>query len=409
MADSEAAKFRSLCTVHGFGPRQVMPHGTYLTNAGARNPALREKTLKALVDECARTRELGLDLYNFHPGSAADCLGGGSRAPATGSGPAATLSPARAEACANVAAAIDHVHAAVPGVTLVIETMAGGGSVLCSTFEEVAAVIAGVADKARVGVCIDTAHVHAAGYDVRSPAGYEAMMSTFDAVVGLGYLRGLHLNDSAAALGSGKDRHWHIGRGAVGARAFQCIMSDPRTAGMPLILETPPAAGGGGGADAGDDGALGDGEDSCEEGAVAGAASGSGASGAAAAVAPSASTPSVPGGKAAAAQAAQLDKYAAEVALMYALQQVPLLPPPAAAGSPAATPGERASSGGSSGIEDSDNEALLQAALARMSVRDAAVIRGLPAPGSIAGPSKAAAAARGAGPAKRPRKSAAAE
>jgi len=221
LQEEDAAKFRAACVEHGYGREHILPHGTYLTNAGSSDPAIRGKTLDALVDEASRCAALGIGLYNFHPGSAGSCAGG------------------KDECLRNVAAAIDHVHAKVPGVVMVIETMAGGGSVVCSTFEEIAAVIALVGDKGRVGVCIDTAHIHAAGYDVRTPAGYAAMMADFERVVGLRYLRGMHLNDSAASLGSKKDRHWHIGRGAVGLDAFRAIMTDARTAGIPLILETP--------------------------------------------------------------------------------------------------------------------------------------------------------------------------
>jgi AP endonuclease-1 len=224
LQEEDAAKFRAACAEHGYGREHILPHGTYLSNAGSSDPVIRGKSLDALVDEAARCAALGIGLYNFHPGSAASCAGG------------------RDECLRNVAAAIDHVHARVPGVVMVIETMAGGGSVVCSTFEEIAAVIALVDDKGRVGVCIDTAHIHAAGYDVRTPDGYAAMMADFERVVGLRYLRGMHLNDSAASLGSKKDRHWHIGRGAVGLDAFRAIMTDARTAGIPLILETPASA-----------------------------------------------------------------------------------------------------------------------------------------------------------------------
>lgn len=146
MEEEEAAGFRDACATHGFPPEAILPHGSYLTNAGApAGSELRAKTIAALVDECKRVAALGLTLYNFHPGSSTAC------------------GKDTAAACANVASAINEVHAAVPGVVLVIETMAGQGGQVGSTFEEVAAIISGVADKTRVGVCIDTAHIHGAG------------------------------------------------------------------------------------------------------------------------------------------------------------------------------------------------------------------------------------------------------
>jgi AP endonuclease 1 len=219
----DAAKFRATLAEHGFPATAVLPHGTYLSNCGAPPGSdVRAKSLEALQDELRRCAALGLHLYNFHPGSATGCAGG------------------RPEACANVAAAINECHAAVPGVTIVIETMAAQGSSVGSTLEEVAAIIAGVADKSRVGVCVDTAHIHGAGYDVRTVAGWGDFMAQFEKVIGLQYLKGAHLNDSKVPLGSKKDRHWNVGKGFVGIELFRAVMNDPRLAGVPLILETPP-------------------------------------------------------------------------------------------------------------------------------------------------------------------------
>lgn len=242
----------------------VLPHAMYLLNPGTASPAARARTVAAMTDEVSRVAALGLCHYNFHPGSdtghddvAAGGGGGGGGGgdddesgsdadDAGGAGGAATASGGAGAGGAvpgtvyeRIASVLNEVHAAVPGVTLVIETMAGSGRTVGGRFEDIAAIIRHVTDKARVGVCIDTAHSHAAGYDMRTAAGYDAMMREFDAVVGLGYLRGMHLNDSMVALGSRVDRHWHIGKGCVGVEAFRGIMNDPRTAGIPLILETP--------------------------------------------------------------------------------------------------------------------------------------------------------------------------
>lgn len=221
LSAENAAAFKHNCQCLGFPPESVLPHGGYLINAGTVDPTIRGKSIEALVDEAQRCLDLGLHLYNFHPGAA---TGGTAGA---------------AQACALVAEAINTVAARVPRVVMVVEMMAGQGSVVGSTIEEVAAIISGVTDKSRVGVCIDTAHIFGSGYDIRSAAGWKAFMADFEAKIGLSYLKGLHLNDSAAPLGSKKDRHWSIGHGLIGIEGFRAIMNDPRLEGLPLILETP--------------------------------------------------------------------------------------------------------------------------------------------------------------------------
>ena len=217
---ADAAMFRELCCKHGFSSHSILPHGTYLSNSGSGDASIRQKSIAAIKDELKTTAALGLTLYNFHPGSATNGI-------------------SRQQCCENVAAAIDDCCGEIPGVTLVIETMAGQGGTIGSSLEELRDIIALVSDKSRVGLCVDTAHVHAAGYDIRTAAGWDAYMRDFDAIVGLGYLRGMHLNDSKVALGSRVDRHESIGHGHIGLEAFRAIMNDPRTAGLPLILETP--------------------------------------------------------------------------------------------------------------------------------------------------------------------------
>jgi len=235
----------------------------YLMNPGTASAAARARTVAAMVDEVSRVAALGLCLYNFHPGSDTGHADGGAAAAESSDGEGDSEGDggeggeghgggdAGVEASGvvagdvyqRIASVMNEVHAAVPGVTLVIETMAGSGRTVGGRFEDIAAIISHVTDKTRVGVCIDTAHSHAAGYDMRTAAGYDAMMREFDRVVGLPYLRGMHLNDSMVAVGSRVDRHWHIGKGQVGVEAFRCIMNDPRTAGIPLILETPTVKG----------------------------------------------------------------------------------------------------------------------------------------------------------------------
>ena len=181
-----------------------------------------KKSRAMLVDELRRCDALGLTLYNFHPGSSKG-----------------EITPEAC--CARVAASINAAHAATRGsnVVAVVENMCRQGHTVGGRFEELAAIIAGVEDKARVGVCLDTCHAFAAGYDLSTDAGYDAVVAEFDAVVGLQYLRALHLNDSKAACGSHKDRHECIGQGQIGMGAFRRVMNDARFDGLPMVLETP--------------------------------------------------------------------------------------------------------------------------------------------------------------------------
>ena len=143
------------------------------------------------------------------------------------------------EACERVAKSIDAALEATSGVTVVIENTAGSGGNLGSSFEEIRAIIDGVGDKSRVGVCLDTMHAFAAGYDIRKRDGFLETMEHFSRTVGIQYLRGLHLNDSKVGLNSHVDRHESLGVGLLGMDVFKCIMKDERFENMPLVLETP--------------------------------------------------------------------------------------------------------------------------------------------------------------------------
>jgi endonuclease IV len=273
LSDEDCVDFKEAADKYGYSGKHILPHCSYLINVASLNEQTRKKSLEALIDEAERCYRLNIECTNFHPGSASGSAGGeeeeeggeegeggeaeeadvaassasssssaGAVAASAGNaavGASASNGSAKAVAISNVSAAINEVHKKVPSVTLVIECMAGGGSVIGRRFEEIKEMIDGVEDKSRVGVCLDTAHLHGAGYDLRTQEGYEKVMAEFDRVIGLGYLRGMHLNDSQAVLGSEKDRHWHIGKGAVGLDCFRAIMRDKRTAGIPLILETP--------------------------------------------------------------------------------------------------------------------------------------------------------------------------
>lgn len=220
LPDADAASFRQLAVAHGIDPRtQVLPHGSYLINLATPAPDKAAQAYACFVDDLRRCEALGIGLYNFHPGS--------------------TLGAPRAEALARIAAALNRAHAETRSVTTVIENMTGSGNVVGSTFEDLRDIIAGVADQSRVGVCLDTCHLFAAGHDLRSAAAYADVMDRFDAVVGRRFLRALHLNDSKGPLASRKDLHCNIGLGHLGLEAFRLVMNDARLQGLPLVLETP--------------------------------------------------------------------------------------------------------------------------------------------------------------------------
>jgi deoxyribonuclease-4 len=213
------ALFRERLAETGIAPEHVLPHDSYLINLGHPEPEGRQKSFDAFVAEMERCQQLGLPLLNFHPG--------------------AHLEKAGEEQClAHVADAINGALARTTGVTAVIENTAGQGSNVGFRFEHLAEIIARVEDKERVGVCFDTCHAFAAGYDLRTPEACAATFAEFDRVVGFRYLRGMHLNDAKSTFCSRVDRHDNLGKGNIGWAAFRFIMNDSRFDGMPLILET---------------------------------------------------------------------------------------------------------------------------------------------------------------------------
>ena len=212
--------FKAQMKASGYTAAQVMPHAGYLINLANPDPVAHEKSMSALLDELRRCRVLGLDKLNLHPGSHLRLI-------------------TPKEACERVAKSIDAALEATSGVTVVIENTAGSGGNLGSSFEEIRAIIDGVGDKSRVGVCLDTMHAFAAGYDIRKRDGFLETMEHFSRTVGIQYLRGLHLNDSKVGLNSHVDRHESLGVGLLGIDVFKCIMKDERFENMPLVLETP--------------------------------------------------------------------------------------------------------------------------------------------------------------------------
>lgn len=202
------------------GIRVAASHDSYLINLATPDARLLAKSARTFRSELARCERLGLEFLVTHPGHAT----GGDRARAL------------RQNADQLGAALE----SVPGQTRVlIETTAGGGSALGGRFEEIAALIAdqSAATRARLAVCLDTAHVFAAGYDIKSE--YEAVMQSFDDVIGLDLLALIHCNDSAGRLGSHRDRHAEIGKGELGEATFASLMRDPRLRAVPRVLETP--------------------------------------------------------------------------------------------------------------------------------------------------------------------------
>ena len=215
--------FKERCEKYGFKPFQVLPHDSYLINLGHPETEGLEKSRAAFLDEMQRCEQLGLDRLNFHPGSHLQKI---------------SIDESLSRISESINIALDKTK----GVIAVIENTAGQGSNLGFEFEQIAQIIDKVADKSRVGVCIDTCHSFAAGYDLSNAAGFKKAFDHFESVVGFKYLHGMHLNDAKKGLNSRVDRHDSIGKGELGEETFRILMKDPRFDNMPLILETPDEA-----------------------------------------------------------------------------------------------------------------------------------------------------------------------
>jgi len=211
--------FKENCARLGFAPEQILPHDSYLINLGHPEAEPLEKSRNAFIDEMQRCEQLGLSLLNFHPGSHLRKI-------------------PEAECLSRIAESINLALEATSGVSAVIENTAGQGSNLGFSFEQLATIIDQVEDKSRVGVCIDTCHMFAAGYDIRTEESCREVFEQFEQIVGFQYLRGMHLNDSKGGLGSKLDRHHSLGEGEIGYEVFRFIMQDDRFRGIPLVLET---------------------------------------------------------------------------------------------------------------------------------------------------------------------------
>jgi deoxyribonuclease-4 len=203
------------------GMRQVFAHSSYLINLAAPEPPEWTRAVEAFHDELERAEALGLPFVIIHPGSH---RGQGAEA-----------------GVARIVRALDEVASRTRGyrVMVLLENTAGGGHTIGRSFEELAALLGGVKVPERVGVCLDTCHLFTAGYDLRSPRGYRAAMTSCARLIGIRRVRAFHLNDAKAPLGSGLDRHEKIGLGKLGVGAFRLLMTDRRFARVPMALETP--------------------------------------------------------------------------------------------------------------------------------------------------------------------------
>lgn len=206
---------------HPYDLKNVVPHGSYLVNLASADPEMNRKSYAAFLDDLKRCEMLGIKYYNFHPGSA-------------GQFPLD-------EAIQRLASNLNKALSATTSIVPVLENMASRGNIIGGRFSDLALTIALIKPehRHRIGVCIDTCHAFASGYDLRTPAAFQNTMSEFDNVVGMKYLKAVHLNDSKAPLASGRDLHQNIGVGFLGLRAFHNIMNDSRFQNIPLVLETP--------------------------------------------------------------------------------------------------------------------------------------------------------------------------
>ena len=220
LTPSQIEIFKQAMAEAGYTAAQVLPHDSYLINLGHPDEDGLEKSHESFFEEMHRCELLGLDRLNFHPGSHL------KRIDEEGS-------------LKRIAESINMALERSKGVTAVLENTAGQGSNLGFKFEHLAYIIDRVEDKSRVGVCLDTCHSFAAGYDLRTREACDATFAEFERIVGFKYLRGMHLNDAMRPLGSRIDRHSPLGDGEIGWECFKYIAGDARFDNMPLILETP--------------------------------------------------------------------------------------------------------------------------------------------------------------------------
>lgn len=219
-SEEEVRKFKYNCELLQYKPDFILPHDNFLINLGSPDSKTLGLSRKSFLDEIKRCELLGLKMLNFHPGSHKNEIS--------------------EIACLDrIAESINITLDKTNGVTAVLENVAGQGSNMGYTFEQLAHIIDKVEDKTRVGVCIDTCHAYSAGYDLKTEEGYKKTWEEFDNIIGFKYLRGMHLNDDKKEYGSRVDRHAEIGKGTLGSEFFSRLVNDSRFENIPLILETP--------------------------------------------------------------------------------------------------------------------------------------------------------------------------
>jgi deoxyribonuclease-4 len=220
LTDKNITQFKERCKGGGYDPRHILPHDSYLINLGHPEKQPLEKSRTAFLDEMKRCEQLGLLYLNFHPGS--------------------HLNKMEPDHCLErIAESINLTLDQTAGVTAVIENTAGQGTNMGHRFEHLARIIENVQDKSRVGVCLDTCHTYCSGYDIKTAGAFKNILEDFDNLVGLGYLKAMHLNDSKKDFGSRVDRHESLGEGSLGLEPFKFIMNNPCFDDIPMVLETP--------------------------------------------------------------------------------------------------------------------------------------------------------------------------
>lgn len=220
LSQAQIEAFKEACEKYGYSAEQILPHDSYLINLGHPEEDGLQKSRDSFFHEMSRCEALGLDRLNFHPGSHLKKI-------------------SEEESLDRIAESINMALERTEGVIAVIENTAGQGSNLGYDFAHLRYIIDRVEDKSRVGVCIDTCHAFAAGYDLSTEESCEKVFAEFEQIVGFKYLKGMHLNDAMKPLGSRVDRHSPMGDGVLGIDVFRYVARDKRFDGIPLILETP--------------------------------------------------------------------------------------------------------------------------------------------------------------------------